>query len=146
MSFLSKIFGNPRSKTPANLGILNCDIHSHLIPGIDDGAQTIEDSITLIKEFQKLGYKKIITTPHILTDGYRNTPEIILSGLEKVRAALKSEGIAMELHAAAEYYLDFDFDRKIDNKELLTFGDNYLLFEVSFYTLRITLMTLSLNC
>lgn len=132
MSIFSKIFGSTRSKIPANLAALKCDVHSHLIPGIDDGAQTMGDSIALIKEFQKLGYKKIITTPHILTDGYRNTPEIILSGLEKVRAALKTEGVAMELHAAAEYYLDYDFERKLDNKELLTFGDNYLLFEVSF--------------
>ena len=107
-------------------------MHSHFIPGIDDGAKTMDDSIALIREFHKLGYKKIITTPHILSDGYKNTPEIILSGLEKVRVALKHEQIPIQMEAAAEYYLDFDFERKLEEEKLLTFGANYLLFEVSY--------------
>ena len=92
----------------------------------------MDDSVELIREFHKLGYKKIITTPHILTDGYKNTPEIILSGLEKVRVALKHEQIRIQMEAAAEYYLDFDFERKLEQEKLLTFGANYLLFEVSY--------------
>jgi protein-tyrosine phosphatase len=133
MSFLSGIFG-PRLKTnsPLDLSVLKCDVHSHFIPGIDDGAQTMEDSIALIREFHALGYKKVITTPHILSDGYPNTPEIILGGLEKVRMALKTEGIPIQIDAAAEYYLDFDFERKLKEQKLLTFGENYLLFEISY--------------
>lgn len=133
MSFFSTIFGDSsKAKTPANLSVLKCDVHSHFIPGIDDGAQTMEDSIALIRSFHDLGYKKIITTPHILTDGYPNTPEIILGGLEKVRVALKNEGIPIQMDAAAEYYIDFDFERKLESESLLTFGRNYLLFEVSY--------------
>ena len=133
MSIFSKIFGkSSQLKIAADLSVLKCDIHSHFIPGIDDGAQTMEDSIALIGAFGKMGYKKVITTPHILTDGYRNTPEIILAGLEKVRVALKTEGIPVEVAAAAEYYIDFDFERKLENEELLTFGAKYLLFEVSY--------------
>ncbi len=74
----------------------------------------------------------MITTPHILSDGSPNTPEIILGGLEKVRVALKTEGIPIEIEAAAEYYLDFDFERKLKEQKLLTFGKNYLIFEVSY--------------
>lgn len=107
-------------------------MHSHFIPGIDDGAQTMDDSVALIREFHKLGYKKVITTPHILSDGYKNNPQIILSGLEKVRVALKNENIPMQMEAAAEYYLDFDFERKLEQEKLLTFGNKYLLFEVSY--------------
>ena len=92
----------------------------------------MDDSVALIKSFYDLGYKKVITTPHILADGYPNTPEIILSGLEKVRVALKNENIPIQIEAAAEYYIDFDFDRKIEQEKLLTFGKNYLLFEVSY--------------
>lgn len=132
MGFFSNIFNSSRSKVAADLSVLKCDVHSHFIPGIDDGAQTMEESVALIREFHKLGYKKIITTPHILTDGYKNTPEIILSGLEKVKVALKHEHIPMEMEAAAEYYLDFDFERKLKEEKLLTFGSNYLLFEVSY--------------
>lgn len=133
MNFFSKVFGkSTKSSTPVDLSVLKCDVHSHFIPGIDDGAQTMEDSVALIREFYNLGYKKVITTPHILADAYRNTPEIIAGGLEKVRVALKTEGIPIQIEAAAEYYIDFDFSRKLEQEKLLTFGDNYLLFEVSY--------------
>lgn len=123
---------NKRLKTPVDLSILGCDIHSHLIPNIDDGSKGIEDSVNMITKLHELGYNKLITTPHIMGDAYRNTPEIILGGLEKVRAALKENNIPVDISAAAEYYLDYDFERKLDNEKLLTFGKNYLLFEVSY--------------
>ncbi len=108
-------------------------MHSHLIPGIDDGSKTIEESLEILKEFKKLGYRKVITTPHTMSDYYKNTPEIILSGLEKVRIALKENNIDIELEAASEYNLDADFEGLIDEKKLLTFGDNYILFELPFF-------------
>jgi protein-tyrosine phosphatase len=130
------MFGIFKKKTrlteAVDLSILNCDVHSHFIPGIDDGAKTIEDSVELITAMHNLGYKKVITTPHIMSDYYRNTPEIILGGLEKVRAALKEKNIPIEVEAAAEYYIDFDFERKLNEEKLLTFGDNFLLFEISY--------------
>lgn len=121
-----------RLDTPVDLSMLGCDIHSHFIPGIDDGSKTIEDSVQMITELYKMGYKKVITTPHIMSDYYRNTPEIILSGLDKVRAALKLANIPIEVNASSEYYLDYDFERKLDEEKLLTFGDNHLLFEISY--------------
>ncbi len=119
---------------PIDLGVLKTDIHSHLIPGIDDGCKTIDDSIKLIKEMSELGYKKLITTPHIMNDYYKNTPEIILSGLEDVRKAIADNGIDMEIEAAAEYMMDDGFEVKMREGKLLTFGDNYLLFEMSYMT------------
>ena len=131
------LFGNLFKKKekllePADLGSLGVDVHSHFIPGIDDGAKTIEDSLELIAAMQSLGYKKVITTPHVMSDFYRNTPEIILGGLEDVRKALKKHNIDMEIDAAAEYNLDADFIPKIEAGEILTFGDNYVLFELPF--------------
>src|SRR5688572_7592256 len=108
------------------------DMHSHLIPGIDDGAKTIEDSLVLIRELHALGFQKLITTPHIMSDYFRNTPANILEGLEKVREAVKEEGIPVEIDAAAEYYIDDGFVRKLEGDKLLTIGDNYLLFEISY--------------
>lgn len=108
------------------------DMHSHLIPGIDDGAKSIEDSLVLIKELVGMGFNKLYTTPHIMSDYFRNTPEIILGGLEKVREAIKLEGINIEIQAAAEYYIDDGFLKKLDSDKLLTIGDNYLLFEISY--------------
>jgi tyrosine-protein phosphatase YwqE len=133
MSFISKIFTkSTKSSVAADLSLLKADMHSHFIPGIDDGAQTMEDSIRMIRHFHEIGYKKVITTPHIMSDSYRNTPEIILGGLAKVRQALKENDIPIEVEAAAEYYMDYDFEAKIDNGQLLTFGDNYVLVELSF--------------
>ena len=115
-----------------DLSVLKTDIHSHLIPGIDDGSKDIENSIELITSLHELGYQKLITTPHIISDSYRNTPEIILRGLEIVREAVRKQNIPVEIEAAAEYYVDFEFQNKIGKEKLLTFGDNYLLFEVSY--------------
>ncbi|MEO6882511.1 MAG: CpsB/CapC family capsule biosynthesis tyrosine phosphatase [Bacteroidia bacterium] len=134
MGFFSNVFSkSTKTDTPVDLSQLGCDVHSHLIPGIDDGAQTMDDSINLIKELYHLGFKKIITTPHTMSDFYRNTSETILGGMEKVRVELKNAGIPVQLEAASEYYLDYDFEQKIEKEPLLTFGKKkYLLFELSF--------------
>jgi protein-tyrosine phosphatase len=133
MSFLSRLFRkSSRMENSADLSLIGVDMHSHFIPGIDDGAQTIEDSVNMLRALSEMGYRKAITTPHIMSDFYQNTPEIILSGLQNVREALKKEGIPIEVDAAAEYYLDFDLEAKIEKGGLLTFGNNYLLFEVSY--------------
>ena len=134
MGIFGRLFGSKKEQDldPADLSILGVDVHSHLIPGIDDGAKTVEDSIQLLTEFQELGFKKVITTPHIMSDFYKNTPEIILGGLEIVRAAIKEKGLTIEIDAAAEYNLDADFEPLIDAGNILTFGDNYVLFELPF--------------
>lgn len=127
-SFLKK------SKQPVpDISPITTDIHSHLIPGIDDGVQSIEESIEILKEMEGLGYKKVITTPHTMTGSYDNTPEIIYAGLKKVREAIKENSINIELEAATEYFLDETFMEKLKNgKPLMTFGQNHVLVETSF--------------
>lgn len=125
-SWLSNLFGKKYISTNQNY----VDLHSHLIPGIDDGSQSIEESIKLIRGLSDLGYKKIITTPHIMPGNFNNTPEIILSGLEKLKKQLDNEGINTKIEAAAEYYLDENFLKNIQNDNLITFGENYVLFEL----------------
>ncbi len=133
MSFFKKWARVKEEKTePFDLGLIGIDMHSHLIPGIDDGAQNIEESIQLITYLKELGFKKCITTPHIFSDMYKNSPETILPGLDLVRKELKFREIEMEIEAAAEYYCDEHFEDLIEKKELLTFGKNYVLFEISF--------------
>jgi len=130
---LLKVFSSSKSsEEPIDFNDLGADMHSHLIPGIDDGAKTIEDSIELITFLHSLGYTKLITTPHIMSDYFKNTPEIILRGLDEVRAALKEKNIPVTISAAAEYYIDDGFIRKLEEEKLMTFGDNYLLMEVSY--------------
>lgn len=117
---------------PLDFSQLKTDVHSHFIPGIDDGAADIDQSVELIVRMKELGYSKVITTPHVMSDYYRNTPEIIRSGLEDVREELAKRDIQMEIECAAEYYLDAELIDKVKKKEILTFGDNYVLFELPF--------------
>ena len=112
---------------------LKTDFHSHLIPGIDDGAKSIDDSLNLIKGLLKLGFKKIITTPHIYSDIYFNTSEVILNGLEIVKTAIKKEGLDVEFHAAAEYYIDQHFEELLQKGDLLPVFGKHVLVEISFY-------------
>ena len=112
-----------------NYGSIAVDMHSHVLPGIDDGAQTIEDSVALVKKMMALGIKKIIATPHIMVDFYRNNAQTIGSALEILKTELKKQHIDVEIEAAAEHYFDETFEPRIDRKELMVFGDNHVLFE-----------------
>lgn len=119
---------------PFDLSRFKVDIHSHLIPGIDDGSQTMDETIAMLAKFQSLGYKKVITTPHVMSDSFPNTAENILSGLEDIRLEIEKVGLTIEIEAAAEYYFDETFVAKIKAKDLLTFGDNYVLLEFAFHS------------
>ena len=133
MGLFSGLFGKKEPALgPVDLSVLRCDIHSHFIPGIDDGAQNLEQSMELLHAMHGLGYRKVITTPHSMSDGYKNTPEIILGGLEKLRAEVRRTGLDIEVDAAAEYYLDHELENKVMDRTVLTFGDNMLLFELPF--------------
>ena len=135
MGLFNRIFSKKElTIEPINLSFLRNDIHSHLIPGIDDGSPDMETTIILLKKFIDLGYKKVITTPHIMSDYYKNTPEIILSGLDKVNEEIIKNNLDIEIEAAAEYNLEPEFEDLIEKDKLLTFGtENYLLFELSFF-------------
>ena len=91
---------------PIDFTAVSVDIHSHLLPGIDDGAKDLEDSVLMIKELKSLGFNKIITTPHIMSDLYKNNPQIINSSLLTLKQKLEEEKIEIEINAAAEYYVD----------------------------------------
>ncbi len=127
------LFGRFQSRGPAtDFSAAGADMHSHLVPGIDDGSKSLEDSVSLVNSLYQLGFKKLITTPHIMSDYYKNTPAVIMEGLEHVRQAVSKENIPVVLEAAAEYYLDDGFVKKLDSERLMTFGDNHLLFEISY--------------
>jgi len=125
------LFGS--KKVTPDLSFLAADMHSHLLPGLDDGLQEIEQTMDFMNELQQLGYKKLICTPHILSDVYPNTPDTILPKLELVRSALKENNIDMQVEAAAEYMVDVDFENYMnEGKKLLTFGKNLILIEMSY--------------
>ncbi len=114
------------------LSMLGADVHSHLLPGIDDGSPDLSTSLQLIRGMIDLGYKKLITTPHIMGDMYKNSPEIIAGKLELLRKAVKQEGLEVEINAAAEYFLD-DYVAGIlkSGEPLLTISGKMILVEFS---------------
>lgn len=130
---LGKIFSK-KKETKALPQDYSVDLHSHLIPGIDDGVKTLEESISIIKQMREVGFKKIITTPHIMSHKYPNTNDTILKGCELLNEELLRQNIDIQVQAAAEYYYDEYFIKSIRNKSLLTFGNNYVLFEFSYTT------------
>jgi protein-tyrosine phosphatase len=138
---ISKLFGLKRKAhvgrksghRAGTFSFLGTDLHSHIIPGIDDGAQTLEDSIEMVKHLQKMGFNSLITTPHIRQGHFNNTPATVHQGLHLLQHALKEEGINIPVKAAGEYFVDEAFLSTIENKEpLLTFGNNEVLIEFSF--------------
>ena len=117
------------------ISTLDIDMHSHLIPSIDDGSKSIEDSLEILHSMSRLGYKKIITTPHIMMDKYPNSTEIILDGLNRLREAIEADGLDISIDVGAEYYMDENFNTLLDRDDILTIGDdNYVLFETSYIT------------
>lgn len=128
-----KLFSKSRSATDkADFSLLKTDMHSHLLPGIDDGSPDLETSLQLIRGMKELGFSKLITTPHIMWDMYKNTREVILDKLDQLRTAVKAEGLAVEINAAAEYFLDDHVAGLLrDKKPLLTISGNKVLVEFS---------------
>jgi tyrosine-protein phosphatase YwqE len=120
------------SRKPAKVPF-RADMHSHLIPRIDDGVRSYEQALITIERLMEAGYEKFVTTPHIMSDSYPNTMAIIRDKEKQLREFLASKNLKIEITAAAEYYLD-EYTIKIveEDKELLTFGDRYFLFETNY--------------
>ena len=118
------------------------DIHSHLLPGIDDGAQTIEDSLRLIKALQKLGTSQIITTPHIMQNFWENNNQNIKAKEEVTRNELNKNNIPVPIRAAAEYMMDDYFVKLFQSGKLMTLKDNYVLVEMSYISAPIQLYSI----
>lgn len=112
---------------------LGVDMHSHLLPGIDDGSPDAATSVAYIKKMMELGYRKFITTPHAYPDLYPNNPATIQAALAVLQKQLQEEAVDVEVHAAAEYFIDDSFaDRLKNNEQFLTLHNNFVLVEISF--------------
>jgi protein-tyrosine phosphatase len=118
------------------------DIHSHLLPGIDDGARTFEDTLRLTQALQGFGVSQFITTPHIIQYVWDNTHDQILSKKETTVLELEKNKITIPFSAAAEYLMDDQFVQLFQSHELLTLKDNYVLVEMSYINAPIQLYSI----
>ncbi|TDQ31182.1 tyrosine-protein phosphatase [Zeaxanthinibacter enoshimensis] len=109
------------------------DIHNHILPGIDDGAKTVEDSLALIKGFSEFGVKNFVATPHIMHNYYPNTKESIEKAHGKVKNELVEMGMDdIELGFAAEHMIDENFIPLVEKGDILPLRKGYLLVEMSY--------------
>lgn len=110
----------------------NTDIHSHLVPGIDDGSGDVQTSVALIRHMKDWGITRILTTPHVTQDTFENTPEIISNAFGSLKKAIKENNIDIDIIHSAEYRLDDYFLKAFKNNELILFPNNHILVENSF--------------
>ncbi len=136
MGWLSRIFSKPDAQTtqaPLNLSWFNTDMHSHFLPGVDDGARTMDESLAMMRKMQEFGYQKCILTPHIKMDMYPNSEADLQLKFLELTQAMDEAGLSIRVELAAEYYLDDHFLNRIENTPLLSFGpQRYVLVEFSF--------------
>lgn len=112
-------------------GFLKTDMHSHLIPGVDDGADSLDASLSFLRGLKEMGYEKVITTPHIRPGYFPNEEEALKRGFQILKKAVRKEGIDIELECAAEYYVDHEFEERLATVPLMTFSGNHVLIELS---------------
>lgn len=105
------------------------DIHSHILPGIDDGAKTMEESLELLEGLSRAGITRLVTTPHIYGSVWPNTPEIIKAKYELLQREILKRNSPCQIRFAAEYMLDEKFTTYLNNAELLTIKNKYILIE-----------------
>ncbi|HQF49023.1 MAG TPA: histidinol phosphatase, partial [Flavobacterium alvei] len=108
------------------------DIHSHILPGIDDGAKTLGDSLQLIQALQGFGASKLITTPHVIQHFWENSSQNIKEKEAETNLELKKNNLSIPFRAAAEYMMDENFVKLFQSEKLLTLKSNYVLVEMSY--------------
>ena len=108
---------------------MKIDIHSHILPGIDDGARTLEESVQLVSEMAGWGFERITCTPHI-TKKFRNTEESIKEKFDMLSNAVSRKGLNIELRMSAEYRLNPEtWPEILSQGQLMTIEDQYILME-----------------
>lgn len=108
------------------------DIHAHLLPGVDDGPRTMEESLKLIQGFEELGFSHLTATSHIYHQYYPNEKSRLVDVFIELKESIAVYGIDIEIDLAAEYFLDDHFKQLLIKKELLPIANDYLLVEMPF--------------
>lgn len=128
---LFDFFIRKNHKKPQKL-FYSVDVHSHILPGIDDGSPNTDISIALLESMRSWGIESVIATPHITEENFENTPQTIKNAYDKLYTRMLDLGLEMDLKFSAEYRVDNRFKDMFDNDNLIILPDDYLLIENSF--------------
>ena len=112
-----------------------CDIHNHLLPGIDDGSKSVGMSLKMLEKFDALGITSVIATPHVYQDLYPNTPITIKNSFDLLTTkTLKVDGPKVDSYGA-EYMIDEVFMKNLQTSmPTLLLKDEYILVEINFFS------------
>ena len=114
-------------------------MHSHLLPGVDDGVQTAEESLICLRQFAAWGVQHLVTTPHISQDRYPNTTAHLRAAAQEIQDLIRAENLPITFTVAAEYMLDELFVERLEEDDLLSFGhERYVLIETGWVSLPLT--------
>lgn len=106
------------------------DMHSHLLPSVDDGVKDPEQTLICLRQMMGWGIERIITTPHVSRDWYPNSSAVLREGQAQLQALADANNLPIQIEVAAEYMLDEFFPDLLNSDDLLTFGaERYLLVE-----------------
>lgn len=108
------------------------DMHNHILPGVDHGSQSVEQSLQMLEAEIKMGIKRVICTPHVTAETFENTPDTILPAFEVLKNAVAEAGLDVELHVSAEYRLDDFWNKQYAAGNLIPMPGKFLLVENSF--------------
>ncbi|WP_237249516.1 tyrosine-protein phosphatase [Sphingobacterium faecale] len=136
MGIFSNLFGKAQRETKVRtlgkLAFLEVDMHNHLLPGIDDGSQSVEQSMALIKGLHGIGFEKFICTPHIMEGVHPNTKSTIGAAQQLLNKELRAVNSKVEIFAAAEHMIDEGLEALLKKDNLCVMPGGYVLIEMSY--------------
>ncbi|KUK32094.1 MAG: Tyrosine-protein phosphatase YwqE [Thermoanaerobacterales bacterium 50_218] len=108
------------------------DIHTHILPGLDDGPETLEESLEMAEACVSAGFTAVVATPHVIPGVFENSSQEILESVRALRKALEAEKIPLEVYPGAEYHITPDLPQDLAAGKLVTLGNTgkYLLVEL----------------
>src|SRR5690606_122759 len=137
MNFFYRLFGkrgeaDHKVRLLGKLAFLEVDVHNHLLPGIDDGSKSVDESLELIKGLNSLGFNKFICTPHIMDGVHPNTKSTIQTAYEALKGSLAEQNSKVEIFPAAEHMIDDGIVQLIERGNLCVMPGGYVLIEMSY--------------
>ncbi len=124
-------FFKKKPKEPLKL-FYNTDVHCHILPGVDHGSQSVEDSLEMLRAEMDMGISRVILTSHVTAETFENTPESLRAAFAVLQDAVRQEGLPVELHVSAEYRIDEYWNEQYAAGNVLPMPGNHVLLENSF--------------
>lgn len=111
------------------------DLHNHLIPGVDDGAVDLAESVQMVRQYLESGYRGAVCTSHYYPGGYETTRQLIDEGIGRLSQALLRQGLEFDLYPGNELFLDMNTLEKLNAEEVYSLNNSrFVLLELPFQT------------